>query len=68
MSKLSPERRRELGNVKGGRAKVPKGLATMSRKRRLEIIRLGLEARRKKAMERAQKRGEMDASWTQRSA
>ena len=65
---LSPERRRELGNSLGGRARVPKGLALLSPERRRKIIAKGLAARRKKAAERAQKRRDLDPLRTQRIA
>jgi hypothetical protein len=50
---LSPERRRELGNSLGGRARVPKGFAVMSEERRQAALKKSLATRRRKARLRA---------------
>ena len=46
-----------LGRL-GGSKKVPKGFATMTKKRRMEIIRMGNERNRQLARERAAQKGE----------
>ena len=56
---LSPERRRELGNSRGGRATGHKGLAAASPEVRAAVRAKALAARRRKAQERAQKRQEV---------
>ena len=65
---MSPEKRRELGNRKGGLATVPKGLARVSAKKRKAIIAKAVAARKRKAMDKAKNRNEMDAIWTQKRA
>ena len=65
---LSPERRRELGNSRGGRARVPKGLALLAPEERAKIIAKGLAARRRKAAQRAQKLCILDQEWTRSQA
>lgn len=65
---LSASDRKRAGNRKGGLATVPKGLARVSAKKRQAIIAKAVAARKRKAMNKAKNRNEMDAIWTQKRA
>jgi hypothetical protein len=65
---MSAEDRKRIGNRKGGLAEVPKGLARVSAKKRKAIIAKAIATRKRKAMDRAKNRNEMDAIWTRKGA
>lgn len=65
---LTAQDRKRAGNRKGGLAEVPKGLARVSATKRKAIIAKAIAARKRKAMDRAKNRNEMDPLWTPRRA